>query len=146
MDKNLVIVTALIAVMGAGAWYQHRPAFPKTAPGAVAKGKPMPGVAPARTAAVPAAPNPPADQQAARTEIDNALHGLKVTSILLGDPAIVIINKSEYSTGDPLNLPGGKTLQVTGITEDGVALGYNGMAFHLAAPAAPDLAASRKAR
>ena len=71
---------------------------------------------------------------------------MKVSSILLGDPAAVIISKQDYGVGDALKLAGppAKTLQITGINEGGVTLTVDGQTYHLDAPAAPDLAASRK--
>ena len=83
---------------------------------------------------------------AARTEIEAALKPMKVTSILPGNPGLAIIDKAEYAEGDSLTLAGGKRLLIASIREDGVALASGSQTFHLAPPAAPDLAAARKGR
>ena len=84
--------------------------------------------------------------QVARQEIEGALKPLKVTSILPGNPGLAIIDKLEYAEGDSLTLTSGKRLLIASIKADGVSLAGNGQTFHLDPPAAPDLAASRKAR
>lgn len=148
MDKNLILVFVIAAVMGGAIWYQHRPTAtpaPSLASALAAATGKATGSSPA---AVPGKPAADADtvkkQAAARAEIEKALVSMKITSILLGDPAIVIINKTDYSVGSPLALPGGKTLQITRIDEGGVTLAGGAETFHLDAPGAPDLAASRK--
>lgn len=148
MGKNLFLLVLCLAILGVAGWYQHQHAKAATLPAKTAattakKGAPAslpPGAGQSKDAA--------ALQQraAARAPIEAALQSMKVSSILLGDPAIVIINKKEYSVGDSLPLPGGKALPVTAIQEDGISLAANGETFHLAAPAAPDLEASRKLR
>ena len=159
MNKDALLLCAALAVLVGGGGYhfyasKHQPPPPdpltaaKTALGSPGHAKPA--AAPASAAQKQAASGDAARQQqiaaarAAHAQIETALGSLKVSSILLGDPAIIIVSKKEYSVGDALVLPDGKTLRVTGIGEDGVALAGNGEAFHLAAPAAPDLAASRK--
>ena len=84
-----------------------------------------------------------AAEDATRKEIDASLKPLKVTSILPGQPGIVIIDKQEYAEGDVLPVARRK-LRVTKVQEDGVLLACDGLSFHLDPPAAPDLAASRK--
>ena len=84
--------------------------------------------------------------KAERGPVETALGTMKVSSLMLGDPAVCIINKQDYSVGDALPLTGGKTVQITSIREDGVGLARNGQTYHLSAPAAPDLAALRKPR
>ena len=86
-----------------------------------------------------------AADDATRKEIDGALKSLKVSSILPGQPGIVIIDKQEYAEGDDLPVAKRK-LRVTRVQEDGVLLACNGLTFHLDPPPAPDLAASRKPR
>ena len=86
-----------------------------------------------------------AEVAATRRDIEAQLKPLKVTSIMPGQPGIVIIDKKEYAEGDPLPLPhGGKKLQVTKVNDDGILLAYNGLMFRLDPPAAPDLDALRK--
>ena len=75
--------------------------------------------------------------EAMRKEVETQLKTMRVTSILLGDPALAIIGKKEYAAGDGLVLPPGRTLRVTAVREDGVGLALNGLAFHLDPPAAP---------
>ena len=87
-----------------------------------------------------------AAEEATRKDIDASLKPLKVTSILPGQPGIVIIDKQEYAEGDVLPVAKGRKLRVTKVQEDGVLLACDGLTFHLDPPAAPDLAASRKAR
>ncbi len=84
-----------------------------------------------------------AAEDATRKEVDASLKPLKVTSILPGQPGIVIIDKQEYAEGDVLPVAKRK-LRVTKVQEDGVLLACDGLTFHLDPPAAPDLAASRK--
>ena len=99
-------------------------------------------------AAVPASATAAGGSAAVRAQVEPLLKPLKVTSILPGDPAAVIINKQDYSVGENLKLPaanpGAKPIKVTAIDEGGVTLVCQGETFHLDAPAAPDLAASRK--
>ena len=85
-----------------------------------------------------------AAEDATRKDIDASLKPLKVTSILPGQPGIVIIDKQEYVEGDVLPVAKGRKLRVTKVQEDGVLLACDGLTFHLDPPAAPDLAASRK--
>ena len=85
-----------------------------------------------------------AAEDATRKEVDASLKPLKVTSILPGQPGIVIIDKQEYAEGDDLPVAKGRKLRVTKVQEDGVLLACDGLTFHLDPPAAPDLAASRK--
>ena len=75
-----------------------------------------------------------------RKDVEAQLKPMKISSLMPGQPGLVIIDKKEYAEGDPLLLPrGGKTLQVTQVREDGVLLALNGMTFRLAAPATVDL-------
>ena len=77
--------------------------------------------------------------ETARKEVETQLKAMRVTSILLGDPALAIIGKKEYAAGDPMALPQGRTLVVTAVREDGVQLAFNGLSFRLDPPAAPVL-------
>ena len=83
---------------------------------------------------------------AVHQEIDGALKAMKVSSIMPGQPGIVIIGKQEYAEGDKLPLPKGRKASITKVQEDGVLLACEGQSFRLDPPAAPDLAASRKPR
>ena len=85
-----------------------------------------------------ASPNP------ARGEIEAALKGLQVTTIMPGQPGMFIIGKQDYSEGEDLPLPKGRKARVIAVRGDGVQLTCEGMAFQLDAPAAPDLTALRK--
>ena len=163
MNKDTVLFGLMMAVLAVGGGYHYyQAAHTRPNPDAVATAKSVltqgipPKAAPAPVAGHPAvapaatgadALKKQADAvQATRASVESALSGLKVSSILLGDPAVVIISKQDYSVGDSLKLPGNpaKTLKLTGINEDGVTLVADGQNYHLAAPAAPDLAASRK--
>ena len=163
MNKDTVLFGLMMAVLAVGGGYHYyQSAHSKPNPDAVATAKSLLGKGAAPKAApAPVAGHSTADPAAARADalkkqadsvraarasVESALSGLKVSSILLGDPAVVIISKQDYGVGDPLPLPGNppKTLKITGINEDGVTLVADGQSYHLAAPAAPDLAASRK--
>lgn len=86
-----------------------------------------------------------AANDATRKDVESQLKPMKVTSIMPGQPGLAIIDKKPYAEGDPLLLPrGGKALKITSVREDGVRLAYNGLAFRLDPPAAPDLDALRK--
>ena len=87
-----------------------------------------------------------AANDATRKEVETALKPMKVTSIMPGQPGLAIIDKREYAEGDVLALPKDKKLRITAVRDDGVLLAYNGLAFRLDPPAAPDLEASRKRR
>ena len=155
MNKDVFLLGVALTVLAGGAGYHFYSASHAKPPAAVAPAAVAPGTTHAKAGAAAAAPpKKPADAtaqqqqaaavQAARAPVEAALATMKVSSILLGDPAIVIISKQEYSVGDDLKLPGKGTLKVTAIGEDGVTLAASGQSYHLAAPAAPDLAASRK--
>ena len=80
-----------------------------------------------------------------RKEVEAQLKPMKVSSIMPGQPGLVIIDKKEYQAGDQLPLPrGGKRLQIAKVRDDGVLLAYNGLTFRLDPPSAPDLDAIRK--
>ena len=83
-----------------------------------------------------------AANDATRKDVESQLKPLKVTSIMPGQPGLVIIDKKPYAEGDPLPLKG-KALKITAVREDGVLLAYNGLSFRLDPPAAPDLDALR---
>ena len=159
MNKDVFLLGVALTVLAGGAGYHFYSASHAKPPAAVAPAAVAPGTTHAKAGAAAAAPasappKKPADAtaqqqqaaavQATRAPVEAALATMKVSSILLGDPAIVIISKQEYSVGDDLKLPGKGTLKVTAIGEDGVTLAASGQSYHLAAPAAPDLAASRK--
>ena len=159
MNKDALLLGVALAVLAGGGGYhyyqsQHTPP-PAAAPtklSAVGTAHPKPVAAPANAdqkkaaAATATAQQQAAAAQAAHAQVEAALSSLKVSSILLGDPAVVIISKQDYGVGDLLKLPGspGKTRQMTGINDGGVTLTADGQNYHLDAPAAPDLAASRK--
>ena len=83
---------------------------------------------------------------ATRKDVEAQLKPMRVTSIIPGQPGLAIIDRKEYAEGDALPLPRGKALKITAVREDGVRLAYNGLAFRLDPPAAPDLEALRKSR
>ncbi len=87
-----------------------------------------------------------AADDAMRQEIGAALKPLRVSSILPGQPGMVIIDKQEYAEGDQLSLPKGRKVRITKVQEDGVLLAYNDLSFRLDPPAAPELASGRKPR
>ncbi len=89
--------------------------------------------------------NNPADA-AQRQEIEASLKAMHLTTLMPGQPGIVIIDKQEYSEGEELPLGKGRKAKIVAVQNDGVRLTCNGMAFHLDAPAGPDLAAMRKKR
>ena len=159
MNKDLFLLgVCLLVLAGGGGYHFYQSAHAKPSTSAIASARDIladkahPKTAPVHppTPAVDAdlAKKQAAAKQAqdAHAQIESTLHTMKVSSILLGDPAIVIISKQEYSVGDPLTLPGSpaKTLKVTAINDDGVTLAADGQTYHLDAPAAPDLAATRK--
>lgn len=158
MNKDAFLLCLIVLVLAGGAGYHfHASKHQAPTPGAIASAKGAlrePGQAKSGAAQASTSKQASAEEiarqrqvaaaKAAHDQIETALSSMKVSSILLGDPAIVIISKKEHSVGEPLVLPDGKTLQVTGIGEDGVTLAGNGEVFHLAAPAAPELAASRR--
>ena len=96
----------------------------------------------------PAAPAPSdgavAAANAERQEIEAALKAMHVTSILPGQPGMIIVDKQEYSEGESLPLPKGRKAKIVTVQDDEVQLACDNMAFHLDAPAGPDLAALRK--
>ena len=85
-----------------------------------------------------------AANDATRKDVEGQLRPMKVTSIMPGQPGLAIIDRKEYAEGDALPLAKGKTLRITAVRGDGILLAYNGLAFRLEPPAAPDLEASRK--
>ena len=87
-----------------------------------------------------------AANDATRKDVEGQLRPMKVTSIMPGKPGLAIIDKKEYAEGDSLPLQKGKALRITAVRDDGILLAYNGLAFRLDPPAAPDLAALRKPR
>lgn len=132
-----VILALLVCAMLGYVAYQHRVQFKLVAP-------PGPGHPAAGTAAAHATAKPGGTPSPVRAQVEPMLKTLKVSSILLGEAPIVIINKQDYGVGDPLHVPGGKPVKVAAIDEGGITLTCEGETFHLDAPAAPDLAASRK--
>ncbi len=137
MNKILPVIMAM-AVLGTGGWYgfQRYQAIQtqRTQKAQVA------AVEAKQRAAQAAA-------DATRREVEPQLKLMKVTSIMPGQPGIVIIDKKEYTEGENLALPkGGKRVQIIKVQDSGVLLAYNGLSFRLEPPAAPDLAALRKGR
>ncbi len=100
------------------------------------KGAPKPAATPTASAAAATA--------AERGEIEAALKAMHLTTIMPGQPGLVIIDKQEYSEGEDLPLSKGRKARIVSVQDDGVQLACNGMTYHLAAPAAPDLAALRQ--
>jgi hypothetical protein len=78
-------------------------------------------------------------ERAARPEIEAQLKGCKISSILLGNPSIVVINKKNYEEGADLPLPNGKALKIASIKEDRVMLASGTQTFQLVMPSARDL-------
>ena len=116
---------------------------------AAARGVPAPTAMPvANKAPAAAAQGAPAVtvNGTTRGEIEAALQGMRVTTIMPGQPGVFILDKHDYSEGDELPLSKGRKARVVAVQEDGVRLTCEGMTFHLDPPAAPDLAASRKKR
>ena len=93
---------------------------------------------PAASAAPAATINPE------RQEIEAAVKALHLTTIMPGQPGQVIIDKQDYGEGESVPLPKGRKARIVAVQDDGVQLTCNGMTFHLDAPGAPDLAASRR--
>lgn len=135
MTKILLAIVAM-AALGAGGWYGFQEYQVIQAQRAEK----------ARVAAVEAKQHAlQAAAEATRRDVESQLKPMKVSSIMPGQPGIVIIDKKEYAEGDQLALPrGGKQLQIAKVRDDGILLAYNGLTFRLDPPAAPDLAASRK--
>ncbi len=140
----VVLVVALLAVAGQKGWQRYHPAPVVPAHAATAPTKKS--AAPPAAAATTEQQKQVAAVHAERQAVESALGSMKVSSLMLGDGAVCIINKNDYSLGDTLPLPGGRKLLVAAIREDGIGLTCNGQAYHLDAPAAPDLAALRKPR
>ena len=97
---------------------------------------------PGQTAAPKNAPPTAADTE--RQEIDTALKGMHLTTIMPGQPGLIIVDKQEYSEGESLPLPKGRKARIVAVQDDGVRLTCDNMTFRLDAPAEPDLAALRK--
>ena len=135
MNKIVLLIVAL-AVLGTGGWYgyqQYR----------VIRAKQVEKARVADAEAKQKAAQAAADST--RRDVEAQLKPMKVSSIMPGQPGIVIIDKKEYTEGDRLTLPrGGKQLQIAKVRDDGILLAYNGLTFRLDPPAEPDLAASRK--
>ena len=143
MQKFLLVIL-MGGALGMGGWrgyqyYQTTHAKP-TPKAQAATGQAKPAVVAAAADA-----KQQAEVEATPHDIEAQLKPLKVTSIMPGEPGIVIIDKKEYAEGDKLTLSAGKKqLQVAKVNEDGVLLAYNGLTFRLDPPAAPDLEALRK--
>ena len=140
--KTPVLVVLLLAII-AGAGYYGFQQYQQTRK-ALSGRKPLASQTQGTAQQSEAAARKQAAEEATRKDIDASLKPLKVTSILPGQPGIVIIDKQEYDEGDVLPVAKGRKLRVTKVQEDGVLLACDGLTFHLDAPAAPDLAASRK--
>ncbi len=144
MNKILLVIVAM-AVLGGGGWYgfqryqviQAQHAQKTSMAAAAAKQRALQAANEAKQRAA----------DATRREIEAQLKPMRVTSIMPGQPGIVIIDKKEYAEGESLTLPqGGKRVQITKVQDDGILLAYNGLGFRLEPPAAPDLAALRKGK
>jgi len=92
-------------------------AAPTTAPGGNA------------AAGKPAAPTPAPED----VEMKDFLAHARLSSILLGSPKIVVINKKSYEEGEEVALPSGHRAKVSEIREDGVTLTREGRAYQLLA-------------
>ncbi len=137
MNKILLVIVA-VAVLGVGGWYGFRQ-YQVIQTQRVQKARVA--VAEAKQRASQAAAD------ATRRDVEAQLKPMKVSSIMPGQPGIVIIDKKEYTEGETLPLPrGGKLLQITKVRDDGVLLACNGLTFRLDPPAAPDLATLRKGK
>ncbi len=148
MNKILLVIVAM-AALGVGGWYgfqryqlvQAQHAQQARTAAAEAKQRALQAANEAKQRAARAAAD------ATRREVEAQLKPMRVTSVLPGQPSIVIIDKKEYAEGESLTLPqGGKSLLITRVQEDGILLAYNGLTFRLDPPAAPDLAALRKGK
>ena len=69
---------------------------------------------------------------------------MHLTTIMPGQPGLIIVDKQEYSEGESLPLPKGRKARIVSVQDDGVRLTCDNMAFSLDAPGGPDLAALRK--
>ena len=96
--------------------------------------------------AAPAAAPVAAASDTARAEIEAALRAMHLTTLMPGQPGLVIIDKHEFAEGEDVPLPKGRKAHVAAVQDDGVRLTCEGMAFRLDPPAGPDLAALRKKR
>lgn len=135
MNKLVLMIVAL-AALGAGGWYGYQQFQVIQAHRAH---QAQVAAAEAKQKAAQAAAD------ATRKDVEAQLKPMKVSSIMPGQPGLVIIDKKEYQEGDQLPLPhGGKRLQIARVRDDGILLAYNGLTFRLAPPAAPDLEALRK--
>ena len=141
MQKFLLAIL-MAAVLGVGGWRGFQ--YYQSAHVKQAQRAPATGQSKASAAQTAADAKQQAEIAATRHDIEAQLKPLKVTTIMPGQPGIVIIDKKEYAEGDPFPLPRGKKLQVAKVNEDGILLAYNGLTFHLDPPAAPDLDALRK--
>lgn len=83
--------------------------------------------------ATPAASAAPATSaaNAERQEIDAALKTMHLTTIMRGQPGLVIIDKHDYSEGESLPLPKGRKAKIVAVQDDGAQLVCDGMMFHL---------------
>ena len=57
----------------------------------------------------------------------------KISSVLLGSPKIVVIDKREYEEGAEIALPGGRRGRIREIADEGVTLDCEGRHYHIAA-------------
>lgn len=91
--------------------------------------KPTDGAAPVQTAAsAPAAtPAPSPDDAPVREFVARA----RISSLLLGAPRIVIIDKREYEEGDDIALPNGRRGKISEIGEEGVTLHWEGRGYRI---------------
>ncbi len=108
---------------------------------AAAAGETVPGQP---TAAHRPTGGPPTAADTEWQEIDGALKGMHLTTIMPGQPGLIIVDKQEYSEGESLPLPKGRKARIVAVQDDGVRLTCDNLAFRLDAPAGPDLAALRK--
>ena len=143
MQKFLLVIL-MGGALGMGGWRGYR-YYQTTHAKPTPKAPVAAGQAKLAAAQTTADAKQQAEVAATRRDIEAQLKPLKVTSIMPGEPGIVIIDKKEYAEGDKFPLAGGKKqLQVAKVNEDGILLAYNGLTFRLDPPAAPDLEALRK--
>lgn len=83
--------------------------------------------------AKPAAAATPAVAAADDSAIRDFAARAKISSVLLGSPKIVVIDKHEYEEGSEIALPGGRHGHISEIAEEGVTLNYEGRSYHIVA-------------
>jgi hypothetical protein len=64
-------------------------------------------------------------------EIQEYAAHAKISSLLLGDPRLVVIDKREYEVGSEIVLPRGRRGRIAEIAEDGVRVSYDGRSYRI---------------